>query len=500
MPVYPFSQAYYDVVVIGGGASAVAVLVALEETGDFRGSVAIVDPASRLSLGQGVAYGAARSTHLLNVPAGRMGLSIHNPADFLQWARAHGVKAQAEDFLPRRLYGSYLSSHLVTSSVNWSHLRGEAVDVQPTGACWLVTLNDQRRFRAGAVVLAVGGPASAPLPWSGSADSRPNTLIDDPWPLYSDGDDRWISSLSARLVPTSGPVLIVGSGLTMIDMVLSLRQARAAGDIHVLSRRGLWPLPYGTSSPLPPEMATAVKLWALSARQGKPLSRLWQGIRHLIRQHQGNGGDWRDIIEAVRHHLPALWPVLSDDDKRRFLRHGLPYWSIHRHRLPEQHVETLNALRQEGRLHSHKGRLHGLSAVERQTGRPLGIKAEFTPRGKGTVEHLTVDWVYNCTGASFDISKPDSPLIWRLWQRGLLQQGPAGLGVDVNTSGCVGSEHGGLYLIGPLARGRQWETTAMPDIRVQAARLATSLLRHQGGQSPRRNTVAWLRAQLSPSL
>lgn len=500
MPVYPFSQAYYDVVIIGGGASAVAVLVALGETGEFQGTVALIDPASRLSLGQGVAYGAARSAHLLNVPAGRMGLSSHNPGDFLQWARAHGVKAKAEDFLPRRLYGAYLSSHLVTSPVNWSHLRGEAIDVQPSGGSWLVTLSDQRRFRTGAVVLAVGGLASAPLPWSAAPESRPKTLIDDPWPLHSDRDEQWLSSLSARLVPTSGPVLIVGSGLTMVDMVLSLQQARANGDIHVLSRRGLWPLPYGTSAPLPPERAYAVKQWALSARQGRPLSRLWQSLRQLTRQHQSAGGDWRDIIEAVRQHLPILWPVLSDDDKRRFLRHGLPYWSIHRHRLPEQHVERLQGLIKEGRLHSHKGRLHELQPAERLDGRVGSVDAVYSPRGGQAPKRLTVDWVYNCTGGSFDISRASSPLIRRLWQRGLLQQGPAELGTDVSPTGCVGSEHGSLYLIGPLARGRQWETTAMPDIRVQASRLAINLLRHQTGKNHRWNTVAWLQVQLSQGL
>jgi uncharacterized NAD(P)/FAD-binding protein YdhS len=72
------------------------------------------------------------------------------------------------------------------------------------------------------------------------------------------------------------------------------------------------------------------------------------------------------------------------------------------------------------------------------------------------------------------------PLARALLARGLVRDDPAGFGIEVDADGrpldAEGHAVSGLHAIGPLLRARDWETTAVPEIREQAAALAARLL------------------------
>jgi uncharacterized NAD(P)/FAD-binding protein YdhS len=201
---------------------------------------------------------------------------------------------------------------------------------------------------------------------------------------------------------------------------------------------------------------------------------LLRAARALAADIQQRQGDWREAIACVRAVAPALWQRLPQRERRRFLRHLHSYWDVHRHRLPQRSWAALQQLRHSGELVVHAGRILEFTSVGQR------IRVTWRARGEHESQTLLVDRVVNCTGPDYDLRRTRQPL-WR----SLLAQGlacPDALGVGLVTgefgalTGAGGRGAANLYYVGPLLRATHWETTAVPELRQHAARLAQHLV------------------------
>ena len=441
------------VVIVGGGFAGLTL--ALHLLADPGGpAVVLVDRSGRP--GRGVAYGTEDPRHLLNVRAGAMGAFPDRPEEFLAWLRGPGGAPEtgADDFVQRRLYGDYLRDLL--GAARRDHpgrlrvLEEEVLAVRRSGAGVVAWLADGRAVVGRACVLALGtlSPA-APLPVDVGVLSHPR-YIGDPWrPQALTG------------VEPGDTVFLLGTGLSMVDVVLTLNGRGWRGTATALSRHGLLPRPHtgGPESPVPPPALPSSLAAAL------------QVFRRSVRA----GVDWRSAFDGLRPLTQGAWAALSPADKGRFLRHLRPYWDVHRHRLPPQAAEEIAELAWCARFAAVAGRLVDLQ--------PHGTRlaATWRPRGTKGVERVAAaDWFVNCVGPTANIGASASPLLRQLLAEGLARPAALGLGIDTDGQDQVldaqGRSDARLTAIGALNRGRLWQVTSVPDLRVRAASVAARLL------------------------
>jgi uncharacterized NAD(P)/FAD-binding protein YdhS len=437
------------VAVVGGGASATLVTAHLLRRADPVPRLLLID---RCGLhGRGQAYSTEDPNHLLNVRAMNMSGVQDDPGHLVHWARSQGLEVSGDDFLPRTLYGRYLRDLLDTTAGRpgqVTELTGTVVSLvaEPSAAGWRLGLADGTTYRADAVVLAVGNQAPGRLPWE---PPRPR-YIADPWRRGAlDGIDD------------GEPVLIVGTGLTMVDLAISLTGRHPDRVVYALSRHGLMPRPHHPP-PRPPEARIVLPAEPLTLRELLRWARLTVAA---------NGGEWHGFVDAVRPHVPALWQRLSEADRRRFLTLVARHWEVHRHRIPPASASRIDALRAAGRLHILRGGIDDIRAVAE---RRLSVRV----RSGGKISNLEVGWLINGTGPA--ATPGTDMLLSSLVTAGIARPGPLGLGLDADPDGAVrdaaGRPHENLFTLGPPLRGVRYETTAIPEIRAQAAALADRLI------------------------
>jgi uncharacterized NAD(P)/FAD-binding protein YdhS len=319
-------------------------------------------------------------------------------------------------------------------------------------------LADGSHFEAAQLVIANGNqpPMTLPLAEALATESR---YIKDPW--EQGALDR---------VPMDQPVLLVGTSLTMVDVALELKRRGMTGAMVALSRRGL--LPQAHRHHHGPALEPEALLRLLHA--GPPgLRRYLRVTRLRVEELAERGIDWRDVLSSLRSATPKLWQGLPEAERRRFLRHLQPYWDVHRHRLAPEVAEALERLQQSGQLQIEAARLTKLEDAG------SGILAEWQPRRRKLQRMLQVGSVVNCTGPEPKLHRAADPLIRRLSERELLTADPLHVGVQADEHGALldaeGHASDKLFYLGPLLRARDWECTAVPELSVQAARLAARL-------------------------
>lgn len=449
--------------VIGGGLSGTLVVVHLLRTAPAGTRVTLIE--RKPPVGRGVAYGTECPEHLLNVPAGRMSAFADEPGHFVQWVRerqgrpGYPASVSSDDFLPRKIYGDYISSVLTEArakapdTVRFDNVDGEVIDIEerPEGVARLM-LADNRTIDADRVVLALGTlPGEYPIRRS-MPFFHGRRYVHLPWrpeALEGVGKDQ--------------DVLVVGAGLTATDIILQLEQLGHRGTVHALSRRGLRPRPHVPGiAPHPPFLDPAA------------LPRTVRALLHAVRIEVRKGGDWRAVVDSLRPFSQALWQGFSWEERARFLRHLRPYWEVHRHRVAPQVADALERLVNAGRVQFHAGRLESLKETA------TGAEAVFRRRGSTELVTLNVAKVINCTGPRSDYSKYQHPLLINLLARGLIDHDPVALGLHTTPAGEVYRYRAGLnpwlFAMGALLKGAVWESTAAPEIRVQAQELARRLL------------------------
>ncbi|HEV2112320.1 MAG TPA: FAD/NAD(P)-binding protein [Gammaproteobacteria bacterium] len=449
--------------IVGAGFSGAATAIQLlRRHGQLPFQLALIN--RHPNLARGVAYGTQSPSHLLNVPAGRMGLFPDQEGDFLDFVRHYDSGVTAGSFVPRSLYGRYLEARLKHAAEQAAAMRlqpvtGEVQDLSlaADGRGALLKFSDGRTLDAEHVVLAVGNypPADPSLPEADFFHSR--QYIRDPW-----------SPGALDRVPLEAPVLLMGTGLTMMDVALELAHRGQSAVQYAISRRGLLPQVHRQlpAMPLTPPPAGLL--------EGRPTARRYLKLtRAYVEKLAAHGGDWRDAIGALRPLTSTLWQALSPEERRRFLRHAQAYWDVHRHRTAPASGEQLGKLLAAGSLQVAAGRLRRL------TGGSGGVRVLWQPRGSTREARLQVGSVINCTGPQNDITRLSDPLVRSLLAQGLIRPDPLRLGLDVDQAARVldngGRPSGVISYTGPLLRARDWEATAVPELRVAARKLADRL-------------------------
>ncbi len=487
---HPFEPSY-DVAIIGAGFSgsltAIQLLAAPEGDGASPASIALIEKEIS-AFGRGVAYSTPCARHLLNVPAGKMGAFPDRLDDFLRWLEAH-PEATAElglgeitagSFVPRVLYGKYIASLLdeamSRSDGRLRRIAGETVDIVPLGLSdgpLRIELADGRRLRAERVVLALGT-----FP-PGDPRLRDARFHRSPRYLYS----PWSAETHERLA-APGDALILGSGLTGLDLLLTLQHRKREGVLHVLSRRGLFPQPH----------RAGLSPWPVFLRTGelpRTVRAMLRIVREQIAQAEIQGSDWRAVIDALRPFTQEFWQGLSQPERNRFLRHLRARWEPHRHRAAPEVLAVKEELEHLGSVVCHRGRIERIAEVDGGS----ALEVIFQPHGKGEErETLRVNYVVNCTGPECNYHRLGDPLVASLFSRGLARPDSLMLGLDVAADGALLDVNGvasrQLFTLGSPKKGRIMETTAVPELRVQARDLAARLCRQETAALPPRRLAA----------
>lgn len=420
-------------------------------------SVAVLDKGTLP--GCGLAYGTKYDCHLLNVPAGNMSAFPGEPDHFLRWARAnYGQSVEATSFLPRRFYGRYVSSLLEETTrrrgvENFRWIQGEVTSFVRQRSHVTIQLKDGSTLVAETVVLAMGNspPGNLNIPGLSEDSER---YAPSPW-----------SAEALDGIPENGNVLLIGSGLTSVDVAVALKSEGFAGHIHILSRRGLLPRIHRRTHCWP-------QFWnEQSPRTTRGLLRL---VRAQVRAAEEANSDWREVIDALRPVTSKIWQSLPVRERKRFLRHVRPYWEVHRHRIAPEIGKTVTQLVDSGKSTVHAGRLTAY--------REFGDHVEVAWRDRQTQAQrlLRVDRVINCTGPETACRRLNDPLIKSLLTQGLARPDPLSLGLDVDSNGALvdfsGTPSSFLFAIGPIRKGSLWESIAVPELRVQASQLAEHLV------------------------
>jgi uncharacterized NAD(P)/FAD-binding protein YdhS len=447
--------------IIGAGFSGTLLALHLLRRTPPPVRVVLIERQNRFA--QGPAYATGNPSHLLNVPAGRMSAFHDRPGDFFEWL-AKQPEAPAGltpgSFAPRRQFGAYIRQLLheeLKRPCNEGRLelvRGDvaAIEGEPHGPLSL-SIGAERRIEADLAVLAIGNfPPEPPA-------IRTPEFYDTP--LYR--PDPWAADTLGGLDPDA-PVLLIGTGLTMVDTVLSLVDAGHRGPIHALSRRGLTPRCHAPAAQ-PPRRPGA----AIPDRLIDCLKMLRSEARRAVR----DGSTWQAALDELRPFGRDLWQNLDAEDRSRFLRHLRPWWDVHRHRLAPDVSARIDATRTAGQLRLHAGRIDGiLASGDRAT-------VSYRPRGTQERREIEVARVVNCAGPACDFDRIPHPLVRRLLADGMVRPDTHRLGLDVTPSGALRDRSGAisrqLFAVGPVTRGAHWEITAVPDIRRQCELLAAQL-------------------------
>jgi uncharacterized NAD(P)/FAD-binding protein YdhS/predicted metal-dependent enzyme (double-stranded beta helix superfamily) len=457
------------IAIIGGGFTGTMTLAnLLRFGGELKSPLHIVLVDRQPAIGEGVAYRTNDVRHLLNVPAAKMSAWPDGPDDFLAFARQLDPSVNPGDFLPRRIYGQYVrrtllelankASDLLTVEV----LKDDATRLTPSdSSSWNIQTASGRSIHADLAVLTLGHrPPDDPFGkrWHGPR----NRFVADPW-----------AALVLSQIGPDEPVLLLGSGLTAVDAILTLNHKDRTAPITVVSRRGLMPLPHSTQ-PQPPADLSALLKDSLDPARPLTVRRLFSSIRKTIAQTQAAGIDWRQVIDGLRPAISQLWGRLDSIQRARFLRHLRPLWEIHRHRMAPTVAETIDGLRQRKILDITAG------SVISATADAEGVNVTLSRRGQPANRTLRVSWVINCTGPGAHNRHSTHAILRPLLESGVLSHDEFDLGLLTDSDGramdAAGNVLSTLLVAGTLRKSTLWESTAVPELRQQAYTVAKTAL------------------------
>jgi len=432
------------VLIVGGGASG--TLMALQLLAQAPAEIRITLVERNDDLGRGLAYATADEAHLLNVMPKSLSAFPDDPEHFWRWLQRTArvpVGTGPAVFVARHHFGDYLAAMLAearsASHGRLSVLQGEVTTLLETDAGIEARLSSGASVPAHAAILATGHDDDCP------ADEAIRGIPPD----------------------TTQPILILGSGLSMIDRWLSLRGAGFRGRIVAMSRRGLLPQPHTGTAP--------IRLDAADIPFGTGLPYFAHWLRGMAKDAAAETGDWRAATDAIRPFSQRLWQSWSEATRRRFLRHARPWWDVHRHRLAPAVHARLMAERSAETVAVIAAKL---TAAEPGIG-PQTIR--YRRRGSAVVETLEVAAVLDCRGLARDWEARPGTLVGTLIAEGRGRPDPLRIGLDVSENCEVIDSDGRvsprLCAIGPLTRGTFFEIEAVPDIRAQCTSLAAALCR-----------------------
>ncbi|HLT23834.1 MAG TPA: FAD/NAD(P)-binding protein [Ignavibacteria bacterium] len=454
------------IAIIGAGFCGLMTAIHLIRNAENPVEITLIN--DKYTFGKGIAYSTTSRSHLLNVPAAKMSCIPSNPDNFLDWLHEREPYSRIDRdmlgkmFVPRMDYGNYLL-HIWTETfankkdfVNVNIIGTYADDIEYNGTLYKIILTDGQSLETDYVVLATGNETPAnPRIINEDFYSQPEYFA-NPWKSEA------VSNLSGE-----GDILIIGSGLTMADTVLSLRENGFKNKIYCITRSGYNVLPHRHGG-----MAYSGLLEEIE--EPFEIEKLFSLFRKHIKRMREFGLSAEPVIDSIRPITQKIWQKLTIEDKKKFLYHLKHYWNVARHRLPTHVADEIQKLRLNRKLIIYRGRVIDIN----KEGSDISVR--FLRKRDRSENTLTVTRIINCSGPIYDITQTSNTLLKNLFSGGLIQPDELDLGLRTDTHGAlINSQNkisGSFYTLGGNLRGLLWETTAVPELRVQAEKLAQLLI------------------------
>lgn len=468
------------IVIIGGGLSGALTALSLGSGRDERLQIMIIEK-NDAQLFKGLAYSSDLNHQPLNVPASGMSLLIDEPDHFLKWLNQNthitGLSAgeiTPDTFISRKVFGAYLSE-TISVALKASHheialIQDEAVAVQKEQNNYTLKLASGKLIEANKIIIATGNQ-DTDFPYSVDPILKENgNLISNPWAKHI------IESIDAK-----APILIIGAGLTMVDLLINLRQNNHTGKITIVSRRGFLPLPHKMG-----------QHWQLKTKQPEKinLKNILQFVHHEVELAKAANIGWQSVIDAIRPYLPQWWRGLTLSERTRLMRHLKPYWEIHRHRIP---VDSHNFIQRE--LAAGTTALYGGKIIHIAAGQDNMADVSFSCRKTNEQKQFHVKHIINCIGPLTDLKKSKLPLWQNLLQSGMVDTDYFNSGISCNAKGHIidtkGQPDSNIFVIGNLRKGAEFESVAIRELRIQAKDIADQI-QNEIKPKKRRNLFEWI--------
>jgi uncharacterized NAD(P)/FAD-binding protein YdhS/uncharacterized RmlC-like cupin family protein len=452
------------IAIIGGGFSGTLLATHLLSSDfDVPTRVILIDRSPRFS--RGFAYSTSNRFHLLNVPAQNMSAFPNDPNHFLNWAQKRDQSITPRAFVPRMFYGEYLETILHRANldkkpnIKFIRLNDEAIDIEDLkNNEGQILLESGKKFKANKIILATGNYFPKNPKIQNEEFYSSDFYVKDPW-----------SSKALQNLNDTADLLFIGTGLTMVDKAIELKAKGHKGTIYALSRHGL--LPSTHKLDLEPIEMSYFALIEKSKQSNFSIVDILHDIKTKIR-HLDNPENWRQVIDKLRPHVQILWQSLTDRDKQRFLVRLRPLWDIHRHRMAPEISLMLQSMISESQLKIHAGKILEYK-INEETKK---VEISYLDRVSKEVKIITVSRVLNCSGLEFDFCQIEDPLLNKLLNDGTIKPDSLSLGFEASPEGALIDKNSKtsevLFTLGPALKGKLWETTAVPEIRNQAYKLA----------------------------
>ena len=446
-----------DVSIIGGGFCGLVTLVQLLRK-SFTGTVALYERTARHR--PGVAFGESKKHHLLNVPVGKMSAFESEPNSFFNYLnRLYPGEFTESDFARRSDYGEYLLEllhlELQTSKATVHFIRGSVERIIESENGFKLTLITNQIILTRSIVLATGIEESKFAPGVDASVKDSPQYIQTPWT---------ISHLNS--IPRDAEVVILGTGLTAIDVLLSLVVSNHSGPIRIISRNGRFPKTKALDK-APSDLKVPVPLFSAD------LNGMVSIFRKFVKDLKSKNISWQHAIDLLRPHTQTIWKQLTLKERKRFLRHLRPFWEVHRHRATEDSLVVVNNLIAEGKLIQIKAKIKTLEVDSNK-------KLFLLLRSRNGEMRLGADYVINCIGPSINLSKGSEPLLINAINDSVLRLDALSIGIDCDDIGRARRTHSGvhknLFVVGALRRASLWESTAVPELRKQTEQIAEYLV------------------------
>jgi uncharacterized NAD(P)/FAD-binding protein YdhS len=440
-----------SIAIVGGGASGALMAAHLLKCAGDRVRLTLIEP--RAQIGRGLAYKTENDSHRLNVRASNMSAFPDDPDHFWNWLRANGHRGEDRFcFVPRLVYGRYLGGLI----------EDRLAETDPRRVRWLRETVTGLSERDRAITFRFSGSETAVFDMAVlCCGHEASETLDAPFV------SPWEDPRSWNAAPDS-TILILGTGLTMVDAAIALSESGHRGPIVALSRRGLLPQAH--------RRVDVAQITQTELPSPARLAPFLHWLRARARDEMQSGGDWRRVVDGLRPHVQAIWRAMPRRSRQRFLEHARPWWDIHRHRMAPEVEAKIRALQGSGQLRILSGRLLEVNAKRD------GASVSIRPRASEALVRLEVSRIVSCRGLTSDPRRSSNPLVAQLVADGYARPDPLGIGLDVDNDCAVVDASGRaserIFAVGPMSQAAFWESIAVPDIRLQVASLARRLTEH----------------------
>lgn len=445
-----------DIAIIGGGLSGTLLAHYLLKADVLSGTLYLFEK-DEAQLSRGIAYRASAKTQLLNVAAGNMNIPGLPAGNFYQWLVENGYSYQSDDFVPRALFGTYLTGIFRKSiekakRTNVKILTDEVIDIVKDERGASVSTASGQRYHVDKIVIANGILAPADPFFVTEQIKSTGLYQSNPW------HHEYLEQLK-----TNDHITLIGTGLTMLDHAVALLRDTRQLTVTVFSRHALLPLPH--------KAYHSYSFPDYNIFPAEDIGALLSSIRKYYSTHKNEDLDWRNLIDRIRLEAPQLWKALNPESKKRFIRHLKPYWEIHRHRAPQQVLEVIEQAQRDGRFIVLKGRINNVVPDQEQL--------RITVANARSATTLTTNYLLNSSGLQQNLSLTSDGLLKKLFDRGYMIADSNNLGVETDASGALECNYGekNIFTLGALRRAAVFECTAAKEIGGHAFQLSQDLVK-----------------------